>query len=385
MKKLLFVIVLSFPGLVFSYSSDGRIVVTRSFDETVRLPGDPVRLTVEVANSTPDNLRGFYFSESVPEGLRIEVESVRIGETDITDYLTETDVPGTVHADLSTFRCILETPASFSENNPIQPGQTLRIVFAITGDDPGEYELSEYSWACMLEDADEEAFGYGESSDAQTLIFTSLAFTGRIFLQGPYSAGMGEMTTHLNGGGHLPLTSPYADGRTVSSVPAGVTDWVFVQFRGTPEGAAAASRSAFLHRDGRIVADDGTTHSIVLAAPEGDYYVVVQHRNHLAVMSASPVDFSGGNGSVDFTAAPEAYYGSGGFTVLGTGVYGLRGGDINQDGVVSSADYNLWIDSARLGESGYRVTDINTDGQVTTSDYSVWYNYARVGAESTVP
>ena len=43
----------------------------------------------------------------------------------------------------------------------------------------------------------------------------------------------------------------------------------------------------FLRNDGHIVADDGTTQQFTMASPEGekDYYIVVRHRNHLAVMS----------------------------------------------------------------------------------------------------
>jgi hypothetical protein len=207
----------------------------------------------------------------------------------------------------------------------------------------------------------------------------------KIFLEGPYDpeSESNVMTSLLT----VPLASPYPeDPRTVSSVPADITDWVLVQLRSTADGSAVASKSAFLHKDGRIVADDGTTSQIEMNAPAGDYYIIIKHRNHLSIMSADAVSLNyTGSTLYDFTSSNIQFYGTGGTKQLESGVWGMWSGDIDQDGEITTSDYTIWYNSARAGDSGYQTTDINLDGEVTTSDYTIWYNNARAGASSEVP
>jgi len=134
----------------------------------------------------------------------------------------------------------------------------------------------------------------------------------KIFLEGPYNSTTHQMDANL--GSNIPKTSPYPeDPRTVSSIPADVVDWVLVQLRKTDTGDAIVSKSALLHKDGRVVADDGTTGEIELNAPEGNYYIVIKHRNHLAVMSANAIPLNGTTSTLyDFTTGSNKYYGSSG-------------------------------------------------------------------------
>ena len=138
----------------------------------------------------------------------------------------------------------------------------------------------------------------------------------KIFLEGPYNSTNDEMTTTL--GSDIPLTSPYSeDPRTVTSIPADVTDWILVQLRTTDTGSAIASKSAFLKKDGKIIADDGTDH-IEMDAQADDYYIVIKHRNHLAVMSANKVTLSRNTSSLyDFTSGSGQFYGTDGAKQIG--------------------------------------------------------------------
>jgi len=123
----------------------------------------------------------------------------------------------------------------------------------------------------------------------------------KIFLEGAYDSSIHAMRTDINSA--IPATSPYSeDPRTVSSIPASIVDWVLVQLRTSGTGTAIASRSAFIRNDGRIVADDGTTEYIKIPAANGDYYIVIKHRNHLAVMSANTVSLNASTSTLyDFT------------------------------------------------------------------------------------
>ena len=63
-----------------------------------------------------------------------------------------------------------------------------------------------------------------------------------------------------------------------------------VQLRtGTAASTAVATRAAFLMSDGSIHDIDGSNHVNFIGLSTGSYYIVVIHRNHLAVMSHNPV------------------------------------------------------------------------------------------------
>ncbi len=86
-----------------------------------------------------------------------------------------------------------------------------------------------------------------------------------------------------------------------------------MQLRKTATGNTIISKSAFLRKDGRIVADDGATVEIELSAPEGNYFIVIKHRNHLAVMSANAIHLNSTSSTLyNFTTSESQFYGSGG-------------------------------------------------------------------------
>ncbi|MBN2105229.1 DUF5060 domain-containing protein [bacterium] len=127
-------------------------------------------------------------------------------------------------------------------------------------------------------------------SDWAVAVGFGCTLKSRIFLEGAYESSSSQMRLDLNTGDEVPLTAPYEeDLRTVEEIPSGVVDWVLVQLRETASGDAVISRSSFLHQDGRVVADDGITGQIWLEIDPGNYYIVINHRNHLPVMSADPV------------------------------------------------------------------------------------------------
>ncbi|MBN2201024.1 metallophosphoesterase, partial [bacterium] len=179
---------------------------------------------------------------------------------------------------------------------------------------------------------------------------TVLADAG-LFLEGPYAAAAGSMAA----GTAVPLTSPYPDDpRTVSSIPSMTADWVLVQLRRTPSDTAAVSRSVFLRTDGRLMTDDGASTVVPLGVSNGDYYLVIRHRNHVSMMGRLAEQLNSAAPALhDFRIDSSAYYGTGGVKELESGVWGLWSGDVNQDGNVTTTDYTSWYNSARLGESGY--------------------------------
>ncbi len=121
---------------------------------------------------------------------------------------------------------------------------------------------------------------------------SSVVVSIKIFLEGPYNS------PNMNASLTIPTTSPYQeDPETVSSIPniSGneVVDWVLVQLRDqNNETNILESQSAFLLQDGTVVDVDGSNPVQFSQPGNTSYYIAVKHRNHLAVMSANPVQLT---------------------------------------------------------------------------------------------
>ena len=123
----------------------------------------------------------------------------------------------------------------------------------------------------------------------------------KVFLQGAYNSTAHSMNTNL--GSNIPLTSPYLENiRSVENIPNDIVDWVLVQLRETTSGNAITSKSVLLRNDGNLIRSDDTTKVVSLTAPARNYYIVIKHRNHLAIMSAYGVNLnSTSTTTYDFT------------------------------------------------------------------------------------
>ena len=217
---------------------------------------------------------------------------------------------------------------------------------------------------------------------------TGVTIPVRIWLHGPYSDG--AMGTGLNS--YLPQNQPYnvapwnyTGNDFASSVPSNVVDWVLVEIRSsTNSGSTIARRSAWLTSNGDIV-EVGTSVDPVFfeGVGDGNYYVVVKHRNHLAIMSANMLSLSATTAFYDFSVSQTRAYGSNAMKSVGKGGYALWGGDGNADGDVTSTDFSqVW--APQNGSSGYLMGDFNLSGSVTSSDYTtVWL--AANGQSSQLP
>ncbi len=196
----------------------------------------------------------------------------------------------------------------------------------------------------------------------------------KIFLEGPYNSSLNEMKTSLFTNNYIPLTSPYSeDPRTVKAIPEDVVDWILIELRTSANGSAVGYRSAFLRKDGRIVDDDGTGTAIPIPVKEGDYYIVVRHRNHLPVMSSSLISLSGTTTLYDFTTGQFKAYGTEPMKDLsGTGIYGMISGDATGNGNVDAGDRNeTWN---KRNTTGYNSADVTCDGVVDAGDRNTTWN-----------
>jgi hypothetical protein len=209
----------------------------------------------------------------------------------------------------------------------------------------------------------------------------------KVLLEGPYNAAANEMATTLNAAGNLPLSSPYAeDPRTISTISANITDWVLVELRNTATGTAVSSYSALLRKDGLIVGDDGTTEHVVLNAEgDGDYFIVIKHRNHLPIMSAAAVSLSKTPSLYDFTNAQTQAYGTNPLSILESGVYGAPAGDADGNAAVNSQDREtVWRTHNGTAWNYDKASDLNLDGGIDAEDLNQCWR-PNEGKTSQVP
>jgi hypothetical protein len=205
------------------------------------------------------------------------------------------------------------------------------------------------------------------------------------FLQGPFSGG--SMSIALNTNNFIPLLHPYdaapwnyTGTESVASIPANAVDWVLVELRKTTESSSIEERRAcFILSDGSIVDLDGSSPVKFTATSTNDYYIVIRHRNHLAIMSANSVSLSssldgtyltGGGSEYDFSTAQSQAYGFDAMKDLGGGYYGMYAADGNGDGGIYGEDYILY--QLSQGEEDYRIEDYNMDGGVYGEDYILY-------------
>ena len=223
----------------------------------------------------------------------------------------------------------------------------------------------------------------------------------RIFLEGPY-LGSSTMDTELNTGideflKNNALAQSYhgapwnyngleSVGSTFFASNPNIVDWVLLELRKGETAATAttvATKAAFIKSDGNIVDIDGTSPVEFKGRPAGDYYIVVRHRNHLAVMSSVKVSLPNST-TYDFTTSSSQFYGgNAGAKDLGSGVWGMIAGDGNGNGEVQNDDSeNIW--KPGNGTSGYKNADYNMNGQVQNDDNENYWKLNN-GKGSQVP
>ena len=120
-----------------------------------------------------------------------------------------------------------------------------------------------------------------------------------------------------------------------------------------------------------VLSTSGNGLLVFPSAPTGSYYLVVRHRNHLAVWSASSQPYTKGTtsiGAYDFTTGPGTAFGTDPLKNEG-GLYVSWAGDVNQDGVVDFLDRNITWNNRTL--PGYLSSDCNGNNVTDGTDYSL--------------
>lgn len=158
--------------------------------------------------------------------------------------------------------------------------------------------------------------------------------------------------------------------------PENVVDWVLVSFRtGLESETEVAKTMALLTQDGTIE----FLNDCILTEENGDsFYIVVEHRNHIGVITPTPIPVVNHKLEHDFRIQ-NSFTNNGtrsGQKEIAPGVWAMYGGEGVQD--ANGNDINGNDKSQWVIENGtfliYSPIDFNMDGTVDGQDKTIWFN-----------
>lgn len=217
------------------------------------------------------------------------------------------------------------------------------------------------------------------------ILFTSIAFSQSVM---NYQSGTGievqsgadicadevNINGTFSGGGTICGSTPYflylmafIEGFYNFSTNTMVSDTVNIYLRN------AASPFAIVDSARNVLSPNGEGSFIFFNISNGsNYYIVIKHRNSIETWSSSPVAFSSGTLTYDFTSAASKAYANNQAQIDALPVrFGIFSGDVNQDGIIDAGDLSLVDNDAFNAVSGYVATDVNGDNFVDASDLSI--------------
>ncbi len=230
------------------------------------------------------------------------------------------------------------------------------------------------------------------------------------YLEGAFDPALSEMRTTLVATrkllpGQTPtsgLASPTPAGQPYSAAPwnytgtegtswtdadytGDETDWVLVSFRtDIQKNTEVGMTAGLLMKDGSITFPDRCALTSTVASP---LYMVIEHRNHIGVMTPQPIDVIGSTLTYDFRLAdsyrdPTSF----GQKQLPTGEWTMYAGDADQSDFpsfdIKGTDKTIWFDNNGIFDY-YFSPDFNLDGDINGQDKTLWFD--NNGISSRVP
>lgn len=227
---------------------------------------------------------------------------------------------------------------------------------------------------------------------ANFLPIQPLAVQAKAFLAGPFQAD--TMRTDLRHSDSLPLSQPYGGSpwnyggnESVAAIPPNVVDWVLIKLRSTSEASSEiAGRACFLTSSGAIIDTSGSTAVAFDSVAYGNYYIVIYHRNHLAIMSDTTRALDDASPLYDFSTSQSQAYGTAPMLQLNAGsIFGMYPGDGNADQTIDDTDRDaVWRLLNGTTWSYSKPADYNLDGSIDVRDFNLYWRLGN-GRTSQVP
>ena len=211
----------------------------------------------------------------------------------------------------------------------------------------------------------------------------------RVKLEGPYNSSTDQMTNTLNAIGVIPSSQPYGAAPThyngnesVGTMPSNVTDWVLVSFRtGLTPSTTVYQMAGLMDINGFVKMTNGDSVVTFNGGGNTSLYVVVQHRNHMGIMTAtampgapSPINVA----LIDLTRLQTYQVGSpstSGQKVVGNDaggpIYAMHSGDGDGNFDINSNDFVPLVTDFNHFNI-YLRGDFNMDGDCNSNDIPFW-------------
>ena len=235
-------------------------------------------------------------------------------------------------------------------------------------------------------------YGNKSSIDSiQIVVKPQAKLSVRVLLEGPYQPRTGLMSTVLNESGLLPGQKPVNPWNTVTPAgqpfneepwyyngkevlfdyPQNIIDWVMVTLRTDPENSLSTiyKKAMLLQKDG-FIAPVGC----LVFPPDGFYYLGIDHRNHLGVLSNRLVQVANSKLQYDFTQN-QSYISGNSFAYGQKNIGGLfmcYAGDFEKSYPPQIDANDLFVLNNEIGKfSEYLRADANFDGEVNKLDRDI--------------
>ena len=154
------------------------------------------------------------------------------------------------------------------------------------------------------------------------------------------------------------------------------TDSVTIELRNsTPPYMVAASQKVILNTNGTCVGNFSVN---------GNYFIVVKHRNMIDTWSANPVNIGAIPATYDFSTASAKAFGNN-MIQVSNNIWACYSGDINRDENADLIDMSALEVDIEQFQFGYFNTDLNGDGNVDLLDSPILENNISNFVYSTHP
>ena len=170
---------------------DKNILINRSFepdDFSAVSSGGTITVTIDVTNNEDVVLRGFYYSDQVPNEWAVDTVAVSVNGSPIADYTYGQSSADEIYTSFTPHRWALEMPQGggvFSPTHPIPAsGGTARIVYTmiVDGGTGSAYSTEQDAWAGWLETdpTGTAVFGYQDIISPLNADFTAEPSSGLV-------------------------------------------------------------------------------------------------------------------------------------------------------------------------------------------------------------
>jgi len=194
----------------------------------------------------------------------------------------------------------------------------------------------------------------------------------KVLLEGPFKNN--GMRTFLNEKDFLPKAQPfkippfnYSLDQKVDLFNNNIVDWILVELRSN-ENSIAKQFAALLRNDGIVLNSFGFQDFTNQSIEDGDYYLVIHHRNHLSIMSKNKISVINSVINYDFSTSIDQAYGTNSMVELANGNFAMYSGNGDANKIINKLDFGSVANN--ILTTGYEFGDIDMNGIINVLDYS---------------